>query len=156
MVFGVARIFTGITLLTIKTHSNPFSPEILLIFKDLYRNYNPFFQYFYYYYYYYYYCCCCCCCCCYYYYYYYYYKVSLGAKICISPKHWFTHRSNAFSYEKSCTRTRFETGKGNLEWLLNTLTAKIFAREYSMALVRFSVENIGIHLFPHIFTALDI
>ena len=66
MVFGVARIFTGITLLTINTHSNPFSPEILLIFKDLYRNYNPFFQYFYYYYYYYYYYCC-------YYYYYYYY-----------------------------------------------------------------------------------
>ena len=46
MVFGVARIFTGITLLTIKTHSNPFSPEILLIFKDLYRNYNPFFSIF--------------------------------------------------------------------------------------------------------------
>ena len=66
------------------------------------------------------------------------------------------HRSNAFPYEKSGTRTRFETGKGNLEWLLNTLTAKIFAREYSMALVRFSVENIGIHLFPLIFTALDV
>lgn len=36
---------------------------------------------------------------------------------------------------------------------INALTAKVCSREYSMALIRLSMENIGIYLFTVIFTA---